>query len=126
MRTKNTLKNIITSVSLTLIVGILGFVKIRIFVNGLSNDVYSLNQLFYQIFSYLAITDIGFSLLLNKKLYSAFAKNDTKEINDIYSTSKRFYSIIGSIIFIIALIISFFVHLFYKINLAYTINNMLR
>lgn len=117
MRTKNTLKNIITSVSLTLIVGILGFVKIRIFVNGLSNDVYSLNQLFYQIFSYLAITDIGFSLLLNKKLYSAFAKNDTKEINNIYSTSKRFYSIIGSIIFIIALIISFFVHFFTKADL---------
>ena len=118
MRTKNTLKNIITSVSLTLIVGILGFVKIRIFVNGLSNDVYSLNQLFYQIFSYLAITDIGFSLLLNKKLYSAFAKNDTKEINNIYSTSKKFYTIIGTIIFAIALIISFFVHVFTKANLS--------
>lgn len=118
MRTKKTIINIITSVSITLIVGILGFIKIRVFVNGLSNDIYSLNQLFYQIFSYLAITDIGFSLLLNKQLYNAFAKNDKNEINKIYSTSKKFYNIIGIVIFSLALIISFFVHIFTKANLS--------
>lgn len=119
MRTKKTLKNMITSVGLTLIVGILGFIKVRVFVNGLSNDIYSLNQLFYQIFSYLAITDIGFSLLLNQKLYKAFAKKDYEEINNIYSTSKKFYNIIGIVIFSLALIISFFVHIFTKAELSY-------
>jgi O-antigen/teichoic acid export membrane protein len=114
MRTKNSLKNIITSVSLTLIVGILGFLKVRVFINGLSDDIYSLHQLFYQIFSYLTITDIGFSLLLSKALYNAFAKDDKEEIINIYSTSKKFYNIVGLLMLIIAFILSFFVQFLTK------------
>jgi len=80
MRTKNSLKNIISVVIFNLVVGILGFIKVRVFVNGLSNDVYSLNQLFYQIFSYLTIADVGFGLVLNQKLYSAFAKMTKQQL----------------------------------------------
>jgi len=118
MRTKNSLKNIISVVIFNLVVGILGFIKVRVFVNGLSNDVYSLNQLFYQIFSYLTIADVGFGLVLNQKLYSAFAKNDKTTINKIYSTSKKFYKILGSILMIVALIISFFVHFLTKAEIS--------
>ncbi len=117
MRTKKSLKNIISAVTLTVIVGLIGFVKVRVFINGLSNDIYSLNQLFGQLFSYLAITDIGFGLLINKQLYQAFAKDDKKEINKIYSSSKKFYKIIGIIMIFIALIISFFVQFLTKANL---------
>lgn len=116
MRTKKALNNIITSVGLTLIIGILGFIKVKVFVGGLSNDIYSLNQLFYQIFSYLTITDIGFGFLLNKALYDAFSKNDHDEINKIYSTSKKFYKTIGMIMIVLALIISFFVKYLTKAN----------
>jgi len=63
MRTKNSLKNIISVTFFNLLIGILGFIKVRVFVNGLSNDIYSLNQLFYQIFSYITIADIGFGLI---------------------------------------------------------------
>ena len=104
MRTKNSLKNIISVVIFNLIIGILGFIKVRVFVDGLSNDIYSLNQLFYQIFGYLTIADVGFGLILNKKLYSALAKNDKKEVNKIYSTSKKFYKYLGIGFIIISLI----------------------
>lgn len=117
MRTKKSLKNILSAVILTLVVGLIGFVKVKVFINGLSNDIYSLNQLFGQIFNYLAIADIGFGLLINKQLYQAFAKDDKKEINKIYSTSKKFYKIIGIIMISIALIISFFVQFLTKANL---------
>ncbi len=110
MRTKKSLKNIISVVIFNLIIGILGFAKVRVFVHYLSDDIYSLNQLFYQLFSYIAIADIGFGLVLNKELYKAFAKNDKKEVNNIYSTSKKFYKYIGIFMLLVALIISFFVH----------------
>lgn len=118
MRTKNSLKNIVSVVIFNLIIGILGFIRVRVFVNGLSNDIYSLHQLFYQIFSYIAIADIGFGLILNQKLYSAFAKNNLEEVNKIYSTSKKFYNFIGTGMLIIALIISFFVQFLTKADIA--------
>lgn len=117
MRTDKSIKNTISSVLFTIIVGLLGFVKVRVFTQNLSNDVYSLNQLFYQIFSYLSIADIGFSLLLNKHLYKAFSRNDKNEVNKIYSTSKKFYNIIGMIIFITAILITYFVPFLTKANL---------
>lgn len=114
MRTKNSIKNIISVLVFNLIIGILGFVKVRVFIQGLSNDIYSLNQLFYQIFSYIAITDIGVGLIINQKLYAAFAKEDQDEVNKIYSTSKKFYNYIGIIMLMIATIISFFIQFLTK------------
>ncbi len=116
MRTKKSIKNIISVVLFNLVIGILGFIKVRVFVHYLSNDVYSLNQLFYQIFGYIAIADIGFGLVLNKELYKAFAKNDKDEVNNIYSTSKKFYKYIGIAMLLISFIISFFVHYLTKAN----------
>lgn len=109
MRTKNSIKNIISVVLFNIIIGILGFVKARVFVDGLNNDVYSLNQLFYQIFGYIAIADIGFGLIVNKQLYKAISNNDKKEVNNIYSSSKIFFRNIGFVMLGIAFIISFFV-----------------
>ncbi len=118
MRTKNSLKNIVSIVLFNLIIGLLGFLKVKVFVNGLSTDIYSLNQLFYQIFGYIAIADIGFGLILNKKLYAAFSKKNKKEINRIFSTSKKFYNIIGVFMLLIATILSFFVKYFTKANVS--------
>lgn len=118
MRTKNSLKNIISVVVFNLIIGILGFIRVRVFIDGLSNDIYSLNQLFYQIFSYITIADIGFGLILSKGLYQAFAKEDKDEVNNIYSTSKKFYKIIGLIMIAASVLISFFVHYLTKAEVS--------
>lgn len=119
MRTKESVKNAISNVVFGLIIGVIGFVKVKVFVNGLSDDIYSLNQLFYQIFSYITIADIGFGLLINKQLYSAFAKGDKEKVNKIYSTSKKFYCIIGLIMIIVTLVLSFFIDNFTKANVSH-------
>lgn len=118
MRTKNSLKNIVSVVIFNVIIGILGFVKARVFVDGLNNDIYSLNQLFYQIFAYIAIADIGFGLIINKQLYKALSKDDKKEVNNIYSSAKIFFRNIGLIMFGIALVISFFVQYLTKADVS--------
>ena len=118
MRTKNSVKNILSVIIFNLIIGALGFVKVKVFVTGFSNDIYSLNQLFYQIFGYLAIADVGFGLILNQKLYKAFSKDDKNEINRIYSTSKKFYRTLGIGMMLVAFVISFFVHHLTKANIS--------
>ena len=118
MRTKQSVRNIISIVVFNLIIGVLGFLKVKVFVNGLSNDLYSLNQLFFQIFSYIAITDIGFGLIINKYLYEAFAKNDKDKINKIYSTSRKFYKTIAFIMMGLSIIICFFLDYLTKADIS--------
>lgn len=118
MRTKNSLKNVISIVVLNVLIGVLGFIKVKVFINAFNNDIYSLNQLFYQIFGYLVIADLGFGLILNKKLYEAFANNKKEEINNIYNTSRKFYKYLGLLIMAISLIVSFFVQYLTKANIS--------
>ena len=87
MRTNKSIKNVISIVFFNVVIGILGFIKVKVFVNNLSNDLYSLN------------------------------KDDKDEINNIFSTSKKFYNYIGIIMLIVAFIISFFVHYLTKANI---------
>lgn len=121
MRTKQSIRNIISIIAFNLIIGVLGFLKVKVFVNGLSNDLYSLNQLFFQIFSYIAITDIGFGLIINKYLYEAFAKNDKDKVNKIYSTSRKFYKTIAFIMMGLSVIVCAFIQYLTKadIHLSY-------
>lgn len=118
MRTKKSLKNILSIVIFNLVIGVLGFLKVHFFVKELSNDIYSLNQLFYQVFSYIVITDIGFGLLINKAFYNAFAQEDYAEVNKIYSTSKKFYNIIGVIMLGISVFVSFFIQYLTKADVS--------
>ena len=118
MRTKNSLKNIASVIIFNVIIGVLGFVKARVFVDGLNNDIYSLNQLFYQIFGYIAIADIGFGLIVNKQLYKAISNDDKKEVNNIYSSSKIFFRNIGLVMMGLAFIISFFVQYLTKADVS--------
>ena len=118
MRTEKSVKNLISVVFFSIVIGVLGFIKVKVFVPGLTDDVYSINQLFYQIFGYLTIADIGFGLILNKNFYEAFARDDKELINKIYSTSRKFYNYIGIIMISISLVLSFFVHYLTKANLS--------
>lgn len=117
MRTKNSIKNIISVVLFNVIIGILGFVKARVFVDGLNNDIYSLNQLFYQLFTYIAIADLGLCLVINKQLYKAISNNNRKEVNAIYSSAKVFFRVIGIIMLVMSFIVSFFVQYLTQANI---------
>ena len=119
-RTKNSFKNIFSVIIMNIIIGLIGFIKTKIFVSHLSTDTYSINQLFYQIYSYITLADIGFGFIISKNLYKAFAKNDREEVNKIYSTSVKFYRIIGVSMFLISIILSFIVPVFTQANLDST------
>lgn len=117
MRTQNSIKNTLTTFIPFLIIGVLGFIKVKVFVAFLKDDLYSLNQLFYQIFSYLSLAEAGFGLLITQKYYKAIAQNNLKEIKAIYATSIAFFRRVGLIIIGLSLVVSFFVHFLSKTNI---------
>ncbi len=109
MRTKNTLLNFWTSFIPWLILGILGFVKIKIFINVFGSELNGLIQLAFQIFTFLSIVTLGFPAAVKFFLYKPLLKQDTKKINEILSGAKKTFDKIGSIIFIGGILFSFLI-----------------
>lgn len=114
MRTQNSIKNIITVIIPYFLIGILGFIKSRVFVTSFSDDIYSLNQLFFQILGYFSLAEAGFETFIMQKYYKAFSNNDKEEVNRIFSTSVLHFRYIGMGMLAVGTIVMFFVHLFTK------------
>lgn len=114
MRTQNSIKNIITVIVPYFIIGFLGFIKSRVFVTSFNDDIYSLNQLFFQILGYFSLAEAGFETFIMQKYYKAFSNNDKEEINHIFSTSVLHFRYIGIGMLAAGSIMMFFVHFFTK------------
>lgn len=114
MRTKNSIKNIFSVIIPYLIIGGLGFVKSKVFITSFNDDIYSLNQLFFQILGYFSLAEAGFETFIMQKYYKAFSNNDREEINRIFSTSVLHFRYIGFAMLGAGSVMMFFVHYFTK------------
>jgi len=112
MRTKNSFLNFITSFFPWLLIAILGFVKIKFFINFFGSELNGLIQLIGQVYSYIGILEMGFGAAIVYKLYKPFKENDTETIKRIFKGSKKIYRSIAILMFIFGLsaaLISIFV-----------------
>ena len=117
MRTRNAIKNLFTTIIPYFLIAVLGFAKVRVFLGTLGEDIYTLHQLFAQIFSYLSIVEAGAGALVTQLYYKALLNKNENEIRTIYTSSKYTLKKIAVIIFVIGVGISFF--------LGYLTNNNL-
>lgn len=110
-RKENSIKNLITSVVPYFFITLLGFTRVNAYINGLGEDVYALNQVFLQIFSYISIAEAGAGTLVTQLYYKALANKDKKQINIIFTSCKYLFRNISLIIFGIGLAVSFFLNI---------------
>lgn len=116
MRTKNAVYNVITGIIPQVIIGILGFIKIRVFINTLGVELNGLMQLFAQIFAYLALAEGGIGSAIQFRLYKLLANKEYSKINSLLKGSKDVFKKIACFIIIIALILSLKLDIFIKNN----------
>lgn len=114
MRTKNSGKNIIFGISTLIITALLGFVLSKVFLSNLGLEYNGLNGVFNNIINILAITELGIAGAINYNLYKPIAEKDYEKISSIMVIYKKFYKIIGITIFSLAVIVAFFVPVFFK------------
>lgn len=107
MRKINAFKNFITYSIPYFIMIILGFIKIDIFIKQLGVEVYALNQLFLQLFSYFALLEGGIGVLITQRYSQLFVTDDKEKIKKIYTYSIHFLRKMSLFIFIIGVIVSF-------------------
>ncbi len=118
MRKINSLKNFLSVAIPFLIMGILGFFRVRFFITSLGEDISSLNQLFNNLLAYLALAEGGIGLFVVQKYYKCFVDKDHKRITEIFTASKRYFHIVSLIILVAGLILSFFLSFLTNNNLS--------
>jgi len=98
MKSKNSLMNFLSSYFIYFVLVLLGILKVKFFLNHLGQDLYALNQLYVNLYSYLAIAEGGISMALIYRLYPRFAEKKYDAINELYSGTKIIYRRIGFIV----------------------------
>ena len=125
MRTKKTLLNMVSESIPLIVMGLLGFIKIRIFLDYLGDEFYGISQLFNQIFNYLNLAEAGFGTAIVYALYKPIVENNREAINRILSGARLIFKRIGIAILIIGGILSFFMDYLIKDNSAVTYTQIL-
>jgi len=116
MRTKKSLYNFFTSYIPYIVLVVLGFIKIRAFIGNLGEELFALNQLYINIFSYLSLAEAGIGVAFIYRLYKPLVDKQYKVINAMYSGTKELFKKIGIFVIIIGVVLSFGVPLLIKNN----------
>ena len=107
MRTKNTLKTFLYGILMTSIIAILGLLKTKCLLMYLGEEYVSVYQLFYQLFTYLSLVDGGIGASVTFHLYKPVHENDTKKINSVFAGASYYFKIIGIIVILLGVFLSF-------------------
>lgn len=108
MRKKSSFKNLISSFFPYIIVLVLGFIKVDVFLDSLGEEIYALNQLFFQLFAYISLAEAGASGYIVQLYYKHFVNNNKEEIKRIYRGSVKFMQKVSAIVMSIGIVVSFF------------------
>lgn len=95
MRSKKSFLTMLTGIIPIFIIGVLGFVKIRYFIDLLGSEANGLIQIVYRILSYLSLAELGLGGALMYKLYKPLAENNHEEISKLIHTASYFFKKIG-------------------------------
>jgi len=111
MRSKNSFLTVITSLIPIFIVGILGFIKTRLFIESLGSEANGLIQMVYRILGYLSLAELGLGGAIMYKLYKPIKDDDKEKISIIITTATYYFRRIGLAILIFLFIGMFFIPL---------------
>lgn len=121
MRTKNSLKNMISSMTSNILTIIIGIVAQAIFIKILGSEYLGLNSLFNNVISMLAIAELGIGSAIVYNLYKPIAENNIEQIKSLMQFYKKNYQVIGIVVAVIGLLLIPFLK--YIVNIeAITIN----
>ena len=121
-RTKNTIRNISAGLFNRFISIILPFINRTALLWILGAEFTGLASLFVSILQVLNLAELGFNTAIVYSLYKPMAENNEKKICEIVSLFKKIYTIVGTTILIVGLVIIPFLPLIIKGSYPNTIN----
>lgn len=89
MRTRHSFYNMIINLVSSLIIPVLGFVKVRLFIQLYGNEVNGMQLTLMQFITYLNIFELAYSLAFRQLMYKPLADHDHSSIIKIYGGAKK-------------------------------------
>lgn len=105
MRTKNSIKTMITALASNAVAILINLIAQALFIKILGSEYLGLNSLFSNILSMLAIVELGIGSAIIFNLYKPIEEKDKETIKSLMIFYRKSYSIIGIIVLVIGLII---------------------
>ncbi|MDQ0975380.1 O-antigen/teichoic acid export membrane protein [Neobacillus niacini] len=105
MRTKNSLKNILVSITSQVIIALLGFISRKIFLDSLGPQYLGVNGLLTNVLAMLALVESGIGTSIIFSLYKPLAENDKPKIIALIQLYKKAYFIIAIFILILSIVL---------------------
>lgn len=102
-RSKNSLRNVGTSILGQLLNNLLRFICRTAFIYTLGQEYLGISSLYSNVLQILNIAELGFSTAITYSLYRPLAENDIDEICSLMLFFKKVYRIIGAVIFAVGL-----------------------
>ena len=113
-RTNMVVKNIAIGLSGQMLMKILAFVSRTIFIQMLGVVYLGVNGLFTNILSILSLAELGIGTAIVYSLYEPLAKKNESLVESLVALYAKAYFIIGSIIFVLGLMVAPFIDLFIR------------
>lgn len=98
-RTRNTIRNIIFGFGYRILNIILPFISRTAILYILGEQYLGLSSLFTSILSFLSLAELGVGGAMVYSMYKPIAENDTTTIRALLNLYRKFYRVIGTIIF---------------------------
>lgn len=114
MRTDNSRKNLIASISLTLAMTLLGFITRRVFVDNIGVEYLGLNGLLTDVLRVVSLLEGGFGASIVYNLYKPLAENDQPRIIALIQLYRKIYRYIAVGVLAMGLAIYPFLDVFIK------------
>ncbi len=125
MRTKKIFLNMVCDIIPYLLIGVIGLIKVNFLIKYIGDIGNGYYQTINQIITYVFLAQIGFGDAVTFTLYKEFAENDKKDINRIYSGSRKIFKTLGKVILSIILVVSILLYLFYRFEEGYKISSLI-
>ncbi len=107
-RLKNSTLNVSSNVIIYVAQTILSFIVRTFFIKVFGEKLLGLDSLMINVLAMLSIAELGISSAISYSLYKPLVDKDKKKINAFMSFYRRVYSIIGLVVIVIGIILSFF------------------
>lgn len=114
MRTLNSAKNLVSTLAITFITIILGFITRKIFVDSIGVEYLGLNGLLQNILGAMSLIESGFATSVVYNLYKPIAENNYPKIIALLQLYRKVYRYIALGVFLCALAIFPFLEYFIK------------
>lgn len=112
MRSKNSMLNFLTGITGQIIMLLLGFVSRNLFLMFLSIEYLGVSGLFSSLLTMLSLAELGVGNAIIYSLYKPLADKNYEEIKSLMHLFKKVYNIIGIIVLVAGIILSFFLDFF--------------